>query len=84
MIVVNLFNYPLEKMPFLKEGIAFELKDMGKLKSLIIKIENEKRNQKKIDDFIRKAIFKMDGKAGERSANAIFDLIKEKIKWIVI
>jgi hypothetical protein len=79
VIVVNLFNYPIEKMPFLKEGIIFELKDMGKLKSLILEIQNEKRNQKKVDDFIRKIIFKMDGKSGERSADAIFDLIKEKI-----
>lgn len=77
IIIVNLFNYQVDKMPFVKEGVAYELKNMHELRNLIYKIKNEKPDKEKIDMMISKHIFKFDNKAGERSALAILEFLED-------
>jgi UDP-N-acetylglucosamine:LPS N-acetylglucosamine transferase len=77
IVIVNLFNYPVEKMPFVKEGVAYELKNMHEFRNLISKIKNEKHNKEKINMMISKYIFKFDNKSSERSALAILELLKD-------
>ena len=77
IIIVNLFNYPVEKMPFVKEGVAYELKNMHEFRDLISKIKNEKQNKEKIDMMISKYIFKFDNKSSERSSLAILEILKD-------
>ena len=77
IIIVNLFNYPVEKMPFVKERVAYELKNMHEFRDLISKIKNEKQNKEKIDMMISKYIFKFDNKSSERSSLAILEILKD-------
>jgi len=79
VIVINLYDYPLEKMPFVKYGLAYELNDIKKLKQTIEKINIEKIDDIKLSRFISDTIFKFDGKATKRSAEAILDILNQKI-----
>ncbi len=74
IIVVNLFDYPINKMPFVKEGLAMEVKDINELKSQIHNAVNQGIDENKLSEFISKYIFKFDGKSSERVADAILDL----------
>lgn len=74
IIVVNLFDYPINKMPFVKEGLAMEVKDINELKSQIHYAVNQGIDEDKLSKFISKYIFKFDGKSSERIADAILDL----------
>ena len=64
-------------MPFVKEGVAYELKNMHEFRDLIAKIKNEKNTKEKINMMISKYIFKFDNKSSERSALAILELLKD-------
>lgn len=79
VIVVNLFNYPIEKMPFVKEGLAMEAKNINDLEDKIDKSLRQKTNKNRLDEFITKYIYKFDGKSSERTADAILDLVRERI-----
>jgi len=70
VIVINLFNYPEEKMPFLKAGLATELKNISKLKEVIdeISMEDVRIN---LDKYITKYLYAFDGRSSERVADAI-------------
>lgn len=81
LIMINLFNYEIKKMPFVKERVAFELKNLSEFKKIIIKIKRGEKTENKVEDMITKYIFKFDNKASERSVIAIKELItnfKEK------
>jgi len=75
VIVVNLFDYPLDKIPFLKEGLAYELKEINKLKEFFSQIDTEiiKENLRK---YISNYLYKFDGKSSERAADAILEFVK--------
>ena len=76
IIVVNLFNYPLEKMPFLKEGIGIELNDIHKLKDMVTNI-HQKDIENNVKNYINKHLYKFDGNVSERASNAIIEIIKK-------
>ena len=76
IIVVNLFNYPLEKMPFLKEGIGIELNDIHKLKDMVTNI-HQKDIENNVKNYINKYLYKFDGNVSERASNAIIEIIKK-------
>jgi len=76
VIVINLFNYPLEKMPFLKEGIGIELKNIHELKEIISNID-KKHIQNNVKNYISKHLYKFDGNVSERASNAIIKIIKK-------
>lgn len=75
IIFVNLFNYPLEKMPFLKEGIGIEVNDISKLEDTVSNI-SQKDIENNIRNYINKHLYKFDGNVSERAANAIIKIIK--------
>lgn len=77
IIIINLFNYEIEKMPFVKEGIAFEVKKLSELKKIIEEVKVAKIEDSKIENMITKYIFKFDDKASKRSVIAIKELIKK-------
>ena len=77
IIIVNLFDYPIEKMPFVKAGLAKELKNIDELHNLVLKLKNKKPDKEKMENFVRKYLYKLDGKASERSALAIMDVVSE-------
>jgi hypothetical protein len=76
IIVINLFNYPLEKMPFLKEKIGIELKNIDELKEIISNID-KKHIQNNVKNYISKHLYKFDGNVSERASNAIIEIIKK-------
>jgi capsule polysaccharide modification protein KpsS len=76
IIVVNLFNYPLEKMPFLKEGIGIELNDIHKLKDIVTNI-HQKDIKNNVKNYINKHLYKFDGNVSERASNAIIEIIEK-------
>jgi UDP-N-acetylglucosamine:LPS N-acetylglucosamine transferase len=76
IIIVNLFNYPKDMMPFVKEGIAYEITEINQLINMITKIHSLKLDESKINLFIQKYLYKLDGKAGLRSAEAIMQLVE--------
>ena len=76
IILVNLFNYPKDMMPFVKEGIAYEITEINQLINMITKIHSLKLDESKINLFIQKYLYKLDSKAGLRSAEAIMQLVE--------
>jgi hypothetical protein len=78
ILLMNLFNYPIDMMPFVKENIAYELTNVSQIKEIIPKLHPVELDEPKIKEFIQKYLFKLDGKSGERSANAILELIHSK------
>jgi len=68
VINVNLFNYPKEKMPFVKANLSYELKSFLKIEKLFLK-NKFTINQEKLDEYIMKNYYKFDGKSSERIAN---------------
>lgn len=77
VIVVNLFDYPLSSMPFVKQGMVYELKDIKNLRKIMERIRTEKVDEQKYSKFISNTIFKFDGKASQRSSDAILDIIQK-------
>ena len=75
IIIVNLFNYKIEKMPFVKEGMAYELKKISELKKIIKKIYDDEKLDK-VENLIEKYLFKFDNKSSERSVLAIMKLVE--------
>lgn len=75
IIVINLVNYPIDMMPFVKFRIAYELKDIHKLEDVILEVLQKDQDKKNISNFINRYLYKFDGKAGERSAEAIYQLV---------
>ena len=75
IIFVNLFDYPLEKMPFLKEGIGIELNDISKLQDTVSNI-SQKDIENNIRNYINKHLYKFDGNVSERAADAIMKIMK--------
>lgn len=76
VIIVNLFRRPKEKSPYIQDGVAFEVNNIGDLKKIIPTVKSKKINRDVIDNFISKNLFKFDGKASERTRDAILDLVK--------
>lgn len=75
IIFVNLFDYPLEKMPFLKEGIGIEVNDISELQDTVSNI-NQKDIENNIRNYINKHLYKFDGNVSERAADAIIKIMK--------
>ena len=75
IIFVNLFDYPLEKMPFLKEGIGIEVNDISKLQDIVSNI-SQKDIENNIRNYINKHLYKFDGNVSERAADAIMKIMK--------
>jgi len=77
LIIVNVVNDPeTKKFAYIKENIAYELRDMNDLGKIIQKIKSEKFDERKVNNFILKQHYKFDGKSGERSADAILEMVK--------
>ena len=75
IIIVNLFDYEIEKMPFVKEGVVFELKKMSELRKIIKKVKEDNKSSK-VENMVTKYLFKFDNKASKRSVMAIKRLIE--------
>lgn len=75
IIIVNLFDYKIEKMPFVKEGVAFELKKISELKNIIKKIREDNKSDR-VENIIAKYLFKFDNNSSKRSTMAIKKLIE--------
>jgi len=75
IIIVNLFNYSQDMMPFVKEKIAYEITEINQIIKMILKIQSHNLEESKINQFIKKYLYKLDGNAGLRSAEAILDLV---------
>lgn len=76
LIIINLVkDVNSKKFPYIKERVALELTEIEELGNLIQKAKNQHDN-KKMDDFISKYLYKFDGRSSERSATFILDLVK--------
>ena len=78
ILMINLFNYPVDMMPFVKENIAYEVTDISQIKEIIPKLNTINLDDPKIKKFIEKYLYRLDGKSGERSADAILELINAR------
>jgi len=76
VIVVNLFKYPIDKMPFLKEGLAYEIQNIQDLKKAILDISNNNVKDR-LDQYISRYLYKFDGKSSERMADEIIKFVQE-------
>lgn len=75
IIVYNPVKMSLDEMPFVREGMATELIDIEKLPTML---ENIKPiDNKKIEEFISKYLYKFDGKSGKRVTKEILELMKQ-------
>lgn len=75
IIICNYFD--IYKDPFIEDNIAFECKSPDLLCSLILQISKSNLAKDKIDDFIKKYLYKVDGKSSERVCDAILALVKQ-------
>lgn len=75
IIIVNLFDYEIKKMPFVKMGLVFELKKLSDFRKIITEIKEGRKVGENIENIVSEYIFKFDNKASERSANSIKQLI---------
>ena len=75
VIVYNPFPMPLDDMPYVREGMATELRDIKKLTDMLENIKPVE--DKKIEKFISKYLYKFDGKSGLRASKVILELIKQ-------
>lgn len=75
VIVYNPFQMPLDDMPYVREGMATELRDIKKLTDMLENIKPVE--DKKIEKFISKYLYKFDGKSGLRASKVILELIKQ-------
>ena len=62
-------------MPFVKEGVVFELKKMSELRKIIKKVKEDNKSSK-VENMVTKYLFKFDNKASKRSVIAIKRLIE--------
>ena len=76
VIVYNPFQMPLDEMPFVREGMATELTDIKKLTDMLKNIKPIE--DKKIEKFISKYLYKFDGQSGIRVSKIILELIKQR------
>ena len=74
VIVYNPINMSLDDMPFVREGLATELKNIKKLPDLLNTILPA--NDEKIEKFISKYMYKFDGKSAFRVSREILKLMK--------
>ena len=72
IIIWNVFEVQNDSL--LENKLALECKDPNELGDLVEKSKTMKISDKKIEEFIAKYLFKADGKAAERIADAIFKL----------
>lgn len=77
IIIINFVNYPIKLIPFLQAGVAYEVRNESELIELISNIQNLKTDKFKQETFLKNYLYKLDGKASERSAKAILELINK-------
>ena len=77
ILIINLFNYSTDMIPFVNGKIAYELRNIEDLAKTLSYIQNNKISIDQKENFINKYLYKFDGQAGERSATAILKLVNE-------
>lgn len=75
VIVYNPFQIPLDDMPYVREGMATELVDIEKLTDMLKNIKPIE--DKKIENYISKYLYKFDGQSSIRVSKIILGLIKQ-------
>jgi hypothetical protein len=78
ILVVNLFNEPIENLPYVKFNVASQVKNLDDFSKKISEIYDAKISEDRINNFIEKYLYKFDGKSSERSATEILELISKK------
>lgn len=74
LILCNFFNFKYQNL--LEEDVAWECKDPEKLINLIYQaLSNFPKNKNKVENYLKKIMYKTDGKASERLCQAIEMLV---------
>ena len=76
IIIWNVFDVKNDVL--IDNDLAIECKDPNKLLELIENAKKRKYSNEKIDKFISRYLFKVDGKSTERIANAILKIFENK------
>jgi hypothetical protein len=77
VIVLNLSGEP-DPVEYVKEGVAYGVYNRDDLKPAILKLLEEDSLSKSREQYIKKYLYKIDGKATERVVDIIKDLIEIK------
>lgn len=78
MIIANFTDYSIDMMPFVKNNIVKQVKTKEALKEEIHKcLTNKDSIQQNIQDFVTDHLYKIDGRSGNRVADAIIQLKNE-------
>jgi UDP-N-acetylglucosamine 2-epimerase len=77
VIVLNLSGEP-DPVEYVKEGVAYGVYNRDNLEQAILKLLEEDSLSKSREQYIKKYLYKIDGKATERVVDIIKDLVEIK------
>ena len=77
MIIANFIDYDIEKMPFVKKDILKQVRTTDALREEVRRCLSNTITQQNISDFITDHVYRLDGRSGDRIAEAILQLKNE-------
>lgn len=79
LVLCNFFNF--KYLTTIGEGVAWECTDPKQLvKTIRDALDSHSKNEKKLEEFLNKVLYKSDGLAAERFCNVIEILVAKKLK----